>query len=136
MKLDIKHFNFILAMGLGAFLIFFIQPLVSKAILPYLGGSSSIWAVSLSFFTLFLFFGYLYAFFLSKISIKKQIQIHGILLFASLIIILINSYFNTPLYLPIDWFIQPNNPVWSIIFFLTICVGVPYMFLAATAPLL
>jgi hypothetical protein len=54
-NLSFKNYHFVAAMGLGSFLIFFIQPLVSKAVLPFLGGSSSIWATSLAFFTLFLF---------------------------------------------------------------------------------
>jgi hypothetical protein len=134
--MKIKNLNFIAAMGLGAFLIFFIQPLISKAILPYLGGSSSIWATSLVFFTVFLFLGYLYTFVLSHFKIKTQIFVHSILLFFSLATISVNFYFNTPLFLPVEWFVNSGSPVWSVLSFLTVCVGLPYIFLASTAPLI
>jgi hypothetical protein len=125
-----------LSMGLGAFLVFFIQPMMSKAILPYLGGSSSIWATSLAFFTTSLFLGYLYAYYLSKHPIKKQITIHRYLLIASLILLCVNAIFSTPVFLPVDWFAMPNNPASSILVFLAVSIGLPYILLSATAPLL
>lgn len=123
-------------MGLGAFLVFFIQPILGKAVLPYLGGSSSIWATTLAFFTVALCVGYVYAHILSRYSIAKQVRIHIVLLALACASIALNALFATPLYMPLAWFTNPLTPVLSMGLVLTLSVGLPYVLLASTAPLL
>lgn len=124
------------AMGTGAFLLFFIQPIVGKAILPYLGGSSSIWATTLAFFTTALCVGYVYVHILSQYSLSQQVRIHTTLLWLSVASIACNTLTANPLSLPLTWFAEPSAPVVSLGLILMLSIGLPYILLAATAPLL
>src|SRR5947207_12152450 len=65
---------------LSAFLVFQIQLIFGKALLPWFGGSSSVWATSMLFFTGMLFLGYLYSYRLTLITHEKQIRIHLVLI--------------------------------------------------------
>ena len=70
---------------IGAFLIFQIQPIVSKIVTPKFGGTSAVWTCCLMFFQLVLLAGYLLTYFLSKLSPKKQAIIYGALFLLSMI---------------------------------------------------
>ncbi len=70
----------VLTTFLSSFLIFLIQPLIGKFLLPYFGGNSYVWIISVSFFTTMLFLSYLYVFFLTKLNFKKQLLFHFVLL--------------------------------------------------------
>lgn len=72
-----------LATFLGAFLLFQIEPMVGKALLPVFGGSSQVWSAAMLFFMLLLFLGYLYAFLLSKQSGLVQVVIHMVIVLAA-----------------------------------------------------
>ena len=115
---------------LGAFLLFLVQPLIGKAILPRFGSSAGTWLVILVFFQLALLGGYLYAHVLSRRLGKfSQVRLH--------ILLLLLAIFTLP--------IQPRgdaasvgggDPTLSILVLLTLTVGLPYLLLAATSPLL
>lgn len=114
----------------SAFLIFQVQPILGKAILPWFGGGPSVWTTCLVFFQCALLAGYGYAYLVSRFfSVKDQFLAHLALIAGSL------------LFLPIlpggEW--QPTesiDPSWKIVCLLILNVGVPYMLLAATSPLL
>lgn len=118
------------SIGLGAFLLFQVQPLLGKYILPWFGGGPGVWSACLLFFQVGLLGGYLYAHLLSRrFSPRSQCIIHCALLLLALC------------FLPITpeerWKPQPGaNPVLSIMMLLFSVVGLPYMLLAATGPLL
>lgn len=78
MKSNKKFFNYLFSITifLSSFLLFFIQPLMGKFLLPYFGGGSFVWLITLCFFIVMLFFGYLYVFFITKLDFRKQIGIH------------------------------------------------------------
>ncbi|HEX2926459.1 MAG TPA: hypothetical protein VHP38_09435 [Ruminiclostridium sp.] len=117
---------------LGAFLIFQVQPMISKFILPWFGGTPSVWTVCMLFFQVFLFGGYLYAHLLtSKASPRVQSVIHVILLSAAAALVLIRSVLPQGLK-PLPAAI----PVLHILFTLVVTIGLPYFILAATSPLL
>jgi len=62
---------------LSAFLLFQIQPMIAKFILPWFGGSAAVWSAALLFFQLLLLAGYTYAHFLIKyLTPKQQIKVH------------------------------------------------------------
>src|ERR1043166_5279816 len=63
---------------LSALLLFAGEPIVGKYILPFFGGSSSVWATSLLFFTAMLFLGYLYVFLITRTTQKQQMYIHAL----------------------------------------------------------
>src|SRR5436190_9232267 len=70
---------------LSAFLLFHVQPMIAKFILPWFGGSAAIWSAVLLFFQLFLLAGYLYAHCLIRyLKPKQQLALHAALLAASL----------------------------------------------------
>lgn len=68
---------YVVSIFLSAFLLFMVQPMVTKAMFPYLGGSTALWKLSVTVYQALLFFGYVYAYAMSKFcTIKKQAIIH------------------------------------------------------------
>ena len=114
---------------LGAFLLFQVQPLFSKMILPWFGGSPAVWTTCLLFFQTVLLAGYAYAHGLSQVQpVSRQLVIH--LTLAALALLLL------PITPGGSW--QPpdgTHPVGRILLLLARHVGLPYLLLAATSPL-
>jgi spermidine synthase len=115
---------------LSAFLLFQVQPLIAKFILPWFGGSASVWSAVLLFFQLLLVVGYLYAHCLIRfLKPRRQLWLHATLLVASLLALpIIPSAFWKP-----D---VAGDPTLRILLLLTVTVGLPYTLLSATSPLL
>jgi len=115
---------------LGALLLFQIQPIMGRFILPWFGSTAGVWAVTLMFFQVVLLFGYTYSHFLStRFTWSAQAKIHLALLALSILILPI-----TP-----DEALKPDNsndPSAQVLLILSLSVGIPYALLAATAPLL
>jgi hypothetical protein len=118
-----------LTIFLGAFLLFLIEPLFAKLILPWFGGSAAVWATCLVFFQSALLLGYLYADIVTRrLDPRRQSLLHITLLLASL------------LFLPIAphaWW-RPHSggdPAWHILVVLTASIGAPFILLSATSPL-
>src|SRR6187549_143218 len=78
---------FCLVSLLGAFLLFQIQPVISKFILPWFGGSPGVWTTCMLFFQVVLFAGYSYAHFLAQRRPKTQAWIHGLALLAAALVL-------------------------------------------------
>lgn len=122
--------RYALTVFLSAFLLFQVQPLIAKYILPWFGGGSSVWTTCMLFFQMLLLVGYAYAHLLStKLRPSRQGLVHLILVVASL------------LFLPI----QPSqdlkpiggaSPIFGIFLLLSATVGVPFFLLSATGPLM
>ncbi|MBV8845610.1 MAG: fused MFS/spermidine synthase [Bryobacterales bacterium] len=115
---------------LSAFLLFQVQPLIAKFILPWFGGSAAVWSATLLFFQLVLLGGYFYAHLLIRyFSPKRQLQVHGPLLALSLITLpIIPSAYWKPS--------ASGDPTLNILLLLGATVGLPYMLLSSTSPLL
>ena len=109
---------FALTIFLGAFLLFQIQPLMAKFILPWFGGGPGVWTVCLLFFQTFLLAGYAYAHGLTRFfSRRAQAGIHVTLLVAALAFL--------PIVPGAHW--KPaldGDPTWRILLLLTVCLGV------------
>ena len=121
---------FAVAIFTSASLVFVVQPMVTKLVLPMLGGSPAVWNTAMVFFQAALLAGYLYAHLLQRIaSIKLQVGIHlALLLLAALFLPLhINNWLGDP---------DPATPVAWLLATLTLSVGAPFAVLSATAPLL
>lgn len=116
--------------GISATLLFWIQPLFSKMVLPRLGGTSSVWNTCLFFYQAVLFFGYLYAFLLHRnLSLTGQTRLHRILLLISILFL--------PVIIPEDWRVLTiENPIPELLLLLFYVLGLPFFLLSATAPLL
>jgi hypothetical protein len=118
------------AIFLGAFLLFQVQPIISKMILPWFGGSPAVWTTCLLFFQVLLLAGYSYADALSRLrQPSRQALIHLVLLAIALMLLPIT---------PRDSWKPPDgaHPAWRILVVLASHVGWPYFLLSATSPLL
>jgi hypothetical protein len=115
---------------LSAFLLFQIQPVIAKIILPWFGGSSAVWNTCMLFFQGVLLLGYLYAHLLhEKLRPRWQALAHSLLLAASL--------GSLPALVRASWAGSPSmHPSWQIIGLLAATVGGPYFMLSTTTPLL
>ena len=114
---------------LSAFLLFQVQPLIARLILPWFGGSAAVWATCMLFFQLVLLLGYLYAHWItSHLGADRQILLHGGLLAASLLILPIAP---NPAWKPAGG----ANPTLGILGLLGATVGPPYFLLSTTGPL-
>jgi len=115
---------------LSAFLLFQVQPLIAKIILPWFGGSAAVWAAALLFFQLSLLAGYAYAHALIKMAkARTQLLIHGTLLLASCALL--------PILPSVTW--KPTaigDPTLRILELLAATIGLPYFLLSSTSPLL
>ncbi|MCS5712062.1 fused MFS/spermidine synthase [Candidatus Berkiella aquae] len=113
----------------SALLLFFIQPLLAKHLLPQFGGSAFVWVASILFFQSGLLLGYLYAYLLTKLpSVRAQVFIHFVLLAASLFFI--------PIHL--DNIVIANNqwPPASVLLLLSSIILLPFTIISASSPLL
>ena len=130
MKL-IQRISFTVTIFVSAFLLFQVQPLISKFILPWFGGSPSVWTTAMLFFQTTLCGGYLYAHLLTT-RLKPQFQTitHLTLLaLASLLaVLLVPDVSMKP--------IGDEQPAIKILILLASCVGIPYFCLATTGPLI
>jgi len=121
---------FAITVFLSAFLLFQVQPLISKLILPWFGGSPSVWTAAMLFFQVVLFGGYVYAHMLSRHgSPRIQAGTHIALLIAAAMLA--------------TWIVPgqsmkptgEEDPITKILLLLGVSVGLPYFCLATTAPL-
>lgn len=122
---------------LAAFLLFWIQPLISKYILPWFGGTSAVWSTALLFFQSLLMAGYAYAHLVSSLS-RRRLIAYAFLLGASVVAILVNALsWDAPLLPGVTW--KPPDaslPLLRILVVLLVSIGLPYFVLATTSPLL
>ena len=113
----------------SAFLLFQIEPIIAKAILPWFGGSANVWTTCLLFFQIVLLLGYLYAHAVIRyLRTKAQVVLHIGLLAASLLAL--------PVVPGAAWKPTGNeDPVLRILGLLAVTIGVPYFLLSTTGPL-
>src|SRR5579863_8788165 len=114
---------------LSAFLLFQVQPLIAKLILPWFGGSAAVWTSCMLFFQMALLGGYAYAHWVNGQSGARQKFVH--------VGLLILSFAALPI-LPSPWW-KPQgaeDPLLRILGLLAATVGLPYFLLSSTSPLL
>jgi SAM-dependent methyltransferase len=121
---------FLIAIFSGAGLLFLVQPMIAKQLLPMLGGSPAVWNTCMVFFQLALLAGYVYAHVLSKIESRRtQLIIHAVVIVASLTTLPIglgDAAGPTPGQSPNAW----------LLLHLTTSVGGPFFVLASASPLI
>lgn len=119
-----------LTIFVGAFLLFQVQPLIAKIIVPWFGGSSAVWATCLLFFQVVLLLGYIYADLLARRAPPAfQTRIHLVALALAVLVLPIipgNSWKPS----------GPERPTLHILLLLGATVGLPYFLLSTTSPLL
>lgn len=113
----------------SAFLLFLVQPVMAKQILPWFGGSATVWTTCLVFFQTALLAGYTYAdWTVRRLSARRAVLLHVALLAASLAVL--------PIVPGEVW--KPagdENPSWLILGMLAATIGLPYFLLSTTSPL-
>src|SRR5664279_903354 len=108
-----------LTISLSAFLLFQLQPVIAKMILPWFGGSSAVWSTCMVFFQLVLLLGYAYAHWLNKLTPRTQALTHISLLAASLAAL--------PIIPSPGWkHTSVAQPSLAILGLLAVTVGLPY----------
>src|SRR5690606_36252495 len=114
----------------GAFLLFAVQPLVGKYILPWFGGGPGVWTTCLLFFQTLLLGGYAYAHVsATRLTPRRQAILNLALLAVALLLL--------PIVPGTHWRPQGDeDPIWRILLLLTASVGLPYFVLSATGPLM
>ncbi len=113
---------------LSAFLLFQVQPLIAKVILPWFGGSAAVWTTCMLFFQLLLLVGYVYSHAYVRLRVPARRHIH--------IALLVLAAATLPLAASTAW--KPEggeDPTWRILGLLATSVGLPYFVLSTTGPL-
>lgn len=118
---------FAIAVFLGAFLLFLVEPMAAKQLLPALGGAASVWITCLVFFQTILLCGYLYAHWLGN---RSQWQVHLLLLLVAGVAAFAWA-FGSP-----KVAVGSGHPVSAVFANLGIWIGVPFIALASTSPLM
>ena len=118
------------ALFCSALLMFMVQPMVAKTLLPGLGGTPQVWSTCIVFFQAMLFAGYLHAHFTGKfLGLKRQALLHLVLAAAALLMLPFNlgeRIASPDVAHPIGWLLQV----------LLLSIGVPVFLISTTAPLL
>lgn len=120
---------FAATIALSAFLLFLVQPIVARQILPWFGGSAAVWTTCMLFFQLVLLAGYAYSdAVIRRLRPRAQSTLHGALLLASLAFLPITAdvAFRPP---------DADNPIGRILLLLAATIGLPYLLLSTTGPL-
>ena len=122
-------FYFALTLFTSATLLFLVQPMIGKMILPLLGGTPAVWNTCMVFFQAVLLAGYAYTHLVStRLSRRSQLLLQSALLAGPFFFLPFTLGSWTP---PAD-----SNPIFSVLWILTIVVGVPFFVVSTTAPLL
>lgn len=129
---------FAVTIFLSSFLLFQVQPLLGKHILPWFGGSSAVWVSAMLFFMVALAVGYIYAMYLSRLKLWYQVIVHiGVIIIS---VILIKSHLTlwssaiTPDLS--DLALNFSDPVLAVFKTLLVTIGLPFALLSSTSSLL
>jgi hypothetical protein len=115
---------------LNALLLFWVQPLFAKMVLPVLGGSPSVWTTCMLFFQAALLVGYAYSHAgLRWFGMKQQAAIHGVIVWIPLLLLPIHVT-------PAGATLATQQPITWLLTIVATTVGLPFVVLASTAPLL
>jgi len=113
----------------SAFLLFLVQPVMAKQILPWFGGSATVWTTCLVFFQIALLAGYTYVdWTVRKLAPRRSVVLHvGLLVLSLAVLPIVPGERWKPL--------GEENPSWLILGMLTLTIGLPYFLLSTTSPL-
>jgi len=123
---------------LSAFLLFWVQLLLGKYILPWFGGAAAVWTTCMLFFQVLLVGGYAYAHWLSRLKSRAQALLHCVVVVGSLLLLgCLAAIWSSPITPGSNWKPQgADHPVFQIVTLLSVSVGLPFFVLSSTGPLL
>ena len=115
---------------ISAFLLFQVQPMIAKIILPWFGGGAAVWSTCMMFFQIVLLLGYLYSHATTRyMKPKAQAILHSILLLVSLVVLAVLLQLpGSSGWKPVD----EKTPLLRILILLGATVGLPYLMLSTT----
>jgi hypothetical protein len=115
---------------LGAFLLFQVQPLIGRFLLPWFGGTPDVWTACMLFFQLFLLLGYGWAHLNTRLFSPRQQAVHQIalLILAGVTLSIVPPESLKPA--------ADTIPLLHILLICSVCVGLPYFLLSTTGPML
>jgi hypothetical protein len=123
----------LIAVFTGSLLLFMIQPMLGRTLLPAFGGSAAVWTVCLASYQCLLLAGYLYAHYLSKMTFNVQRKMHQLLLAGGVI-------WSVAVAAALPWLrgivVQGGSPAFSVLLCVMLFVGLPYVLLAAGSTLI
>ncbi len=122
--------HFYAVVALSAFLLFLVQPLIAKQILPWFGGSSAVWTTCMLFFQGALLLGYAYSDVSPRaLGPRRQPKLHIVLALLALAVL--------PIIAPESWKpVGGEEPISRILVLLAVTIGLPYVLLSTTSPLI
>ncbi len=122
--------HFYAVVALSAFLLFLVQPLIAKQILPWFGGSSAVWTTCMLFFQGALLLGYAYSDVSPRaLGPRRQPKLHIVLALLALAVL--------PIIAPESWKpVGGEEPISRILMLLAVTIGLPYVLLSTTSPLI
>jgi SAM-dependent methyltransferase len=130
---------FAVVVGLGAFLLFQVQLVLGKQLLPWFGGTSAVWTTCLLFFQAALLAGYAWAHLVvGRLSARRQGDVHLSLVGLAVALVAWRAFAWPSPITPGEWArpSSPEAPIRAILGLLGSTVGLPFVVLAATSPLL
>ncbi|MGF1581914.1 MAG: hypothetical protein ACFCD0_21515 [Gemmataceae bacterium] len=143
---------FAITLYVSAFLLFLVQPMISRMILPSLGGTPQVWNTCVVFFQTALLAGYFYTHTITtRLRLRQQLMTHGVLLLLPLVLLFLGGFFLmstteassdtsswVPFYSQIKAWKPPagGNPIVATLLLLTLVVGLPFFVVSTSAPLL
>jgi hypothetical protein len=136
---DVRHFLFGTTVLISAFLLFQVQLIAGKFLLPWFGGVSAVWAACMLFYQVLLLAGYAYAHWLAvRKPLRMQIKIHlALLAVAAILLIALAVAWGSPIFPGNAWKPGPaDDPILGILKLITVCIGLPFFVLSSTTPLL
>ena len=121
---------FTVTIFVGAALLFLVQPMFTRMVLPLLGGSPAVWNTSLVFYQAALLAGYAYAHVTTRwLGVRKQVMLH--------LVVLLVPLFLLPIAIPRGWLPSTQgNPIPWLLMVLAVSAGLPFFAVSATSPLL
>jgi hypothetical protein len=124
------QFFFSLTLFLSSALLFLVQPMIAKMVLPLLGGTPNVWNTCMVFFETALLAGYAYAHAMPAwLGVRRHVPLHLILILAPILVL--------PLAVGENWTPpQSVDPVFWLLGLLAVCVGLPFFVLSINAPLI
>ena len=130
---------FALTIFLSAFLLFQVQLILGKYILPWFGGTPGVWTTCLLVFQTLLLLGYAYArAIVLRLAARRQRLLHAVLVLASVAVLgVLAGEWGAPILPGVGWGpTGPGDPTWRIVAVLAVAAGLPYLILSSTGPLL
>ena len=120
-------FFYTIAIFVSAALLFVVQPMFARMILPHMGGAPSVWNTAMMFYQAMLLAGYAWAHFsIQRLGVRRQAIVQLILLAGAFVFL--------PLAIPQGWEAPGANPTWPLVGLMFVSLGAPFFVISSTSP--